>query len=211
MNGSPTYVFGSDVPFTHFSMPAVDAETDHEFEVTFNGQTHTIFADTPFAFTDFVPGGVTKFYLSGIDASEQLNILAPAPFVHGFRFAEDGLASVVQAPILPGDYDLNGAVDAVDFGIWRNTFGSITDLRADGNHDGIVDAGDYDIWRKWQAIATPATGAAALSTVPEPNTFVIAATATIGLFVRRSRRRRNKLALVNRYYRASKHPFLITK
>lgn len=48
---------------------------------------------------------------------------------------------------LPGDYNLDGSVDAADEVLWRTTKGSTTDLRADGNHDGRVDQADYDLWR----------------------------------------------------------------
>ena len=50
-------------------------------------------------------------------------------------------------PPLAGDYDSSGTVDDLDYGLWKSTFGSVSDLRADGNANGIVDAGDYTIWR----------------------------------------------------------------
>ena len=34
-----------------------------------------------------------------------------------------------------------------DHDVWRATFGSTTDLRADANGDGHVDAADYVVWR----------------------------------------------------------------
>lgn len=46
-----------------------------------------------------------------------------------------------------GDYlddDLN---DIDDYLLWKFTYGSTTDLRADGNGDGVVDAADYLVWR----------------------------------------------------------------
>lgn len=48
---------------------------------------------------------------------------------------------------IPGDYNLDGSVDAADEVIWKKTQGSKTDLRADGNHDGQVDQADYAVWR----------------------------------------------------------------
>ena len=49
---------------------------------------------------------------------------------------------------LPGDYNGNGVVDAPDYIVWRDTFGSDgPDRRADGNENGRVDAPDYVIWR----------------------------------------------------------------
>ncbi len=48
---------------------------------------------------------------------------------------------------IPGDYNLDGTVDAADQVICKNAQGSTTDLRADGNHDGRVDQADQDVWR----------------------------------------------------------------
>lgn len=49
-----------------------------------------------------------------------------------------------------GDYNRNGAVDAIDYTLWRNQLGSTT-LNPfdgpDGNGDGKVNMADYIIWR----------------------------------------------------------------
>ena len=47
------------------------------------------------------------------------------------------------APALPGDYNNDGTVDAADYVVWRDTLGSTTDLRADGNPNLVIDANDY--------------------------------------------------------------------
>jgi hypothetical protein len=47
-----------------------------------------------------------------------------------------------------GDYDHSGTVDNTDFLLWKGTYGSTFDLRADGNANGKIDAADYVIWRK---------------------------------------------------------------
>lgn len=46
-----------------------------------------------------------------------------------------------------GDFNGDGAVDAADYTVWRDTNGSTTDLRADANGDGVVDQADYDLWK----------------------------------------------------------------
>ncbi len=50
-----------------------------------------------------------------------------------------------------GDYNHNGTVDAADYVVWRDTLGSTTDFRANGNNDGasmdVIDQADYDTWR----------------------------------------------------------------
>ena len=52
---------------------------------------------------------------------------------------------------VPGDYNRNGIVDAADYTIWRNTLGSTTDLRANGNNSGAsadkIDQADYTFWK----------------------------------------------------------------
>lgn len=68
-----------------------------------------------------------------------------------------------------GDYDRDGDVDALDYGVWRGNLGSTTSLTADGNKNGIVDAGDYAIWRANLGVdATPA--AAHIVSLPELGT-----------------------------------------
>lgn len=82
---------------------------------------------------------------------------------------------------LPGDYNLNGWVDAADQVLWRNTLGSTTSLAADGNGNGVIDQGDYQVWRaNFGASAPPAAGSN-LAGVPEPSTVLLGALAAIGL------------------------------
>ncbi|TWT36423.1 hypothetical protein KOR34_13280 [Posidoniimonas corsicana] len=75
-----------------------------------------------------------------------------------FYHADDGVhgrevwALPLDAIPTPGDYDADGFVTASDHALWRSTYGSTTDLRADGNRDGRVDAADYTVWRDaWTA------------------------------------------------------------
>jgi hypothetical protein len=50
-----------------------------------------------------------------------------------------------------GDYNKNGIVDGADYVVWRDTLGSTTDFRANGNNEGtskdLIDQADYDTWR----------------------------------------------------------------
>lgn len=80
----------------------------------------------------------------------------------------DGVALVGVA--VPGDYNVNGVVDDLDYGVWKATFGSTSDLRADGNGDGHVDAVDYVFWRDRFSGGMPSGAAGATGEfVPEPS------------------------------------------
>lgn len=46
-----------------------------------------------------------------------------------------------------GDYDASGQVSSADYNVWQNSFGSVSNLAADGNGNGSVDAADYVTWR----------------------------------------------------------------
>ena len=68
--------------------------------------------------------------------------------------------------LLAGDYNFNGTVDAPDYNVWRDTFGSDTILDADGNGDGVVNTPDYNVWRD-------NFGESLAATVPEPSAWTL--------------------------------------
>jgi hypothetical protein len=76
---------------------------------------------------------------------------------------------------VPGDYNRNRVVDAADYTIWRNTLGSTTDLRANGNNSGAsagkIDQADYTFWKSNFGDTSGSGGAA--SGVPEPTSMVL--------------------------------------
>lgn len=65
--------------------------------------------------------------------------------VEDYRIAATVSTSFIEP--LVGDYDGSTVVDAGDYQIWKQTFGSELDLRADGNGDGKVNLADYSVWR----------------------------------------------------------------
>lgn len=79
--------------------------------------------------------------------------------------AVDLLMVVGLAPVTsPGDFDHDLDVDGADYQIWRQQFGTVENVTADGNGDGVVDAGDYVIWRHSFGYG----GGTSFVAVPEP-------------------------------------------
>jgi hypothetical protein len=85
---------------------------------------------------------------------------------------------------LEGDYNGDNVVDAADYTVWRDTLGSTSDLRADGNGNGIIDGpganSDYVVWTTNYGAASPGVVA-----VPEPATLLLGALAGVALLRRR--------------------------
>ncbi|MCA9188726.1 MAG: dockerin type I repeat-containing protein, partial [Planctomycetales bacterium] len=69
----------------------------------------------------------------------------PAGELGQFIAANMVAANLIEQILVEGDYNGNGIVDAADYTVWKDTFGSSDDLIADGNGNGIVDAADYTI------------------------------------------------------------------
>ncbi|MEM9914361.1 MAG: family 10 glycosylhydrolase [Planctomycetota bacterium] len=118
-----------------------------------------------------------QFFGSG-DATVWLDKVAFNPF---------GTLSLEDISALAGDYNGNGVVDAADYTVWADNFGSTLNLAADGNGDGVIDAADYTIWADNFGVSAGASGATTL--VPEPNTALLAVP---GLMWGLSRRRRDR-------------------
>jgi hypothetical protein len=82
-----------------------------------------------------------------------------------------------------GDYNSDGRVDVADYAVWRTTFGSRTNLAADGNGNLLVDAGDYIVWRSEFGERSGAGGLAGAAVAPEPAGAILAPVGAV-LFAR---------------------------
>jgi hypothetical protein len=97
---------------------------------------------------------------------------------------------VIVPAHIPGDFNINGVVDAADYTIWRDTQGQTgSNLAADatgpgGVPDGVVDQLDYQLWVDHYG-QTSGSGAASGSAVPEPTGIALAAVAAAALMATR--------------------------
>ena len=74
--------------------------------------------------------------------------------------------------VLPGDYNGDGVVDAADYVVWRDAFGSDSLLAADGSGNGIVDDADYTLWKtSFGSMLRSSTSSP--TAVPEPATLFL--------------------------------------
>jgi autotransporter-associated beta strand protein len=103
---------------------------------------------------------------------------------------DDDVAQTVTVMLTyPGDFNLDGAVNAVDKAVWSaNAFSGSTWQQGDANRDGAVNGLDRDLWFvNAGRIAQPVSGsmfpAVFVTPVPEPGTLALFAAALLGLLV----------------------------
>jgi PEP-CTERM motif len=81
---------------------------------------------------------------------------------------------LAAAPLLAGDYNHNGIVDAADYTVWRDGLGT------------KYTQADYDIWRAhFGQTAASGTGAGTSTAVPEPATMLMLMIGITPIFCRR--------------------------
>ncbi len=126
--------------------------------------TTNVNGDASFSFNSptFVPLGrfitATATYLFDLDQ----NPVTPMTPLETSEFSAS--VTVTGAAGLLGDYNRNGAVDAADYTVWRNSLGQTVpnSSGADGNGNGMIDNDDYSKWKmNFGAILHPGAGAGA--------------------------------------------------
>jgi len=89
-----------------------------------------------------------------------------------------GTIHIGQTPkARPGDYNLDGEVNAADYDRWRANFGNTIGTPgkgADGNGDGVIDAADYVVWRTNMGTEGGTANGVAGANVPEPANLTLA-------------------------------------
>jgi hypothetical protein len=99
----------------------------------------------------------------------------------------DAIVQYVTSTAVFGDYNQNGVVDAADYTLWRNNFGSPTSLPNDPSPG--VGQDDYTRWKQnFGQTGGGAGSIAAPSPIPEPTTFALLGTGMIFGLCRRRRR-----------------------
>jgi len=156
---------------------------------TFNGTNMTQLLERRAEFESLIPGGgsIDLPVSFGEDLDGNLYIV---------DFGSGGLGNpgfntgeiFVVVPFVPGDYNLNGFVDAGDYTVWQDNLGNTGSpgLPGDGDNgsgtgrpDGIVSQADYEFWKTRFGTTFASVSAGAM--VPEPATWLLLSTGLFGL------------------------------
>jgi hypothetical protein len=108
------------------------------------------------------PWAGNAFDFAGQDRAMNLTLTQTVSVAAGRTYAYTGHAFIqgssavvrdtLDELIPQGDYNVDTAVNAADYVVWRETLGSFDDLRANGNNEGnsfeFIDQADYDYWKE---------------------------------------------------------------
>ena len=163
-SGAPAWLFASfDVTPT-----ASTGSIEFSIQVGRNGMNHVGESSSAM----LVEFGVDTVGLSPADYNPDVD--------RSITFAEDDRDAVLSLAGA-GDYNADGAVDALDYAVWMLQFDS-SNYDADGNGDGTVGIADYNVWRdNLTTSPSPLATFASSSTskVPEPRSVMLAAVALL--------------------------------
>ncbi len=171
---------------------------DNEIPTSFNANARSDLALTLFSTNGTTTLATANSNPAGVVESIA-NLLLPTAGTYFAQItgADDTIQlyqlSLTATPILLGDYNQDGVVDAADYVVWRNSQGEsvATGTGADGSFDGQITSADYTVWRAHfgQSSGAGAGGGSGLSeaAVPEPATssLLLFALSTIALGWRR--------------------------
>ncbi len=113
---------------------------------------------------DIVPTGF-QFYFNKTGSCCVTGPHVLTLYIDNIRFGTDPDAVL-------GDYNGNFVVDAADYTVWRDTLGSTTDLRANGDDTGgslgVIDAADFAFWKSQFGLGGGSGALSSTAAVPEP-------------------------------------------
>jgi hypothetical protein len=154
-----------------------------EWATSLNNPSNTITASN-YAALDFTTWA-TSF--GGPSGSLQTNILTHAAVVHLIAddiylnvqftaFNNTGLVTYQRStptPVLLGDYNGNGFVDAADYTTWRDALTAGSTTLANDSTPGVVNESDFTYWRDHFGQTLGGGAGSAQAAVPEPATIVL--------------------------------------
>ena len=89
-----------------------------------------------------------------------------------FAYKEGVIAPQLVAPLLAGDYNGDGSVDAADYTTWRDQLGAGIGLPNETATLGSVTIEDYEVWKS-NFGASGEGGSAVTAAVPEPSSILL--------------------------------------
>jgi hypothetical protein len=98
------------------------------------------------------------------------------------------------AKLIPGDFNLDGTVNAADYILWRKKNGGTALPNDGGITPGVTNAADYTYWRsRYASVFVPAIntadGLSGATTIPEPAGWLLVAAALAATLTAASRQR----------------------
>jgi hypothetical protein len=144
----------------YLASTALDGNVVHQMFLNTQFETHG--GDGWFRIVEFLADGKTV-RVRTYSAFHDMMRLHP-----DFEF-EFEISQIPLPPVLAGDYNSDGKVDASDYVLWRDSLGSTEQLAADGDGDGTVNQGDYLIWKQnFGAMQSGPGFGQSTTSVPEP-------------------------------------------
>jgi autotransporter-associated beta strand protein len=111
-------------------------------------------------------------------------------------FSGTGILTV-GSPILAGDYNNDGIVDAADYVVWKKNIGQPSQTLPNDTTGVIVGQAQYDLWRSNFATTTPVPGSGAVQmagAIPEPSSVALLALGLTALVTLATRRGTNGIS-----------------
>lgn len=110
-------------------------------------------------------------------------------FIASFTDGATGILISNAVVSLPGDYNLDGVVDAGDYVVWRDNVGAPAGALPNDSATGPIGEDQYLVWRQNFGAAAHATPESQPASAPEPGAFTLLI--AWGVFASQPRRSRN--------------------